>query len=65
MMNWNNIKDYQFEKDTYISEAKVDEEIPSLNQQNIENFSFDFPKSCLDSVLTREYAKSLAAPIQQ
>lgn len=64
-MSWINIKDYQFEKDTYMNEAKVDEEIPLLNRHNIEKSSFEFQNTVVDDVLLREYAKSLAEPIQR
>lgn len=56
-MSWINIKDYQFEKDTYMNAAKVDEEIPSLNQHNIEKFSFEFQNTVVDDVLLREYGQ--------
>ena len=50
-MSWINIKDYQFEKDTYMNEAKVDEEIPPLNRHNIEKSSFEFQNTVVDDVL--------------
>ena len=64
-MSWINIKDYQFKEDTYMSVEKVDEAIPSLNQNNIKNFNFKFQNTVIDNLLVREYAKSLAEPIQQ
>ena len=62
-MSWINIKDYQFKEDTYMSVEKVDEAIPSLNQNNIKNFNFKFQNTVIDNLLVREYAKSLLSSL--
>ena len=53
-MSWINIKDYKFKEDTYMSVEKVDEAIPSLNQNNIKNFNFKFQNTVIDKMLESE-----------